>query len=95
MSDAPLPEGLHLLTVPAQEVVESPCETCGSLVTYAIHRSAPGSPEFVNVREPETALLGWMDGGPAHPDHVRLILICSRVCLVAFRDGRRKEEVSA
>lgn len=75
---------------PEHESLESGCEVCGTGVVYSIHRAAPGAPEFVNVRSPETALLGWEDGGADNPDHVKLVLLCSRVCLIAFRDGRRK-----
>jgi hypothetical protein len=80
-----------VLLRPEHESLESPCEVCGAGVVYSIHRASPGAPEFVNVRSPETALLGWMDGGAEHPEHVKLLLLCSRVCLLAFRDGSKKE----
>lgn len=91
MNRPPLPEGLTL-SWPENETLECACDICGTPIVYEIHRAAAGSAEFVNVKAPETALLGWQDGGPTHPDHISLLLLCSRVCLLSYRDRQRPTE---
>ena len=68
---------------------DQPCEVCGYTVTLFIVRTPEGSPDLVTPNFPDGAWLGWnlvRTEGQPEVQSVRLIVLCSRSCMVEWVD---------
>lgn len=68
---------------------DRPCEVCGYAVTLFVVRTPAGSPDLVTPNFPDGAWIGWnlvRTEGEPDADAVRLLVLCSRSCMVEWVD---------